>query len=130
MTESQVAFDAQPGYFQKRIMFSRDGACAFVGWNGGLLTQLDTATGEEIARFIGHMGYVLGIAISPDGKNIVSGDRFGRVLVWEVASQRPLITLNDGGAAVTSLDWSPDGRRIVAGQLDGSVQIWTLPWAP
>ena len=58
---------------------------------------------------------------------IVSGDYSGKVIVWDVASQEPLITLTDGEQRIMSVDWSSDGRRIAVGKEDGMIQIWTLP---
>ena len=72
---------------------------------------------------------MLGIAIGPDEKHIVSGGTSGKVIIWDVASEQPLITLTSGSQRITSVDWSFDGRRIVAGKADGTVQIWTLPIA-
>ena len=115
------------GYFAKHFAFSEDSSRVYVSSTDGLLTERDTATGLETRRFVGHAGMVRAVAIAPDEQHIVSADALGRVIVWDVASQQPLITLTDGNQLITSLDWSPDGRRIVAGKEDGTIQIWTLP---
>ncbi len=57
-TETQVSVHSEPGHWAKRFAFSRDGNQVYVGGSGGLLTQLDTATGRETRRFAGHSGYV------------------------------------------------------------------------
>ena len=120
-----------PGHWTKRFVFSAGGNRLYVGGKGGLLLEVDVATGQEIKRFVGHGGTVLGIALSPDERQIVSGDNSsGRVIIWDVASGQQLLTLTDGGQPIISLDWSSDGHRIVAGKEDGTVQIWTLPSSP
>jgi WD40 repeat protein len=112
-------------------VFSEDGKRLYAGAHGGLLMEIDVATGQETNRFVGHSGAVLGIALSPDGSQIVSGDNSsGQVVIWDVGKGQQIVTLATDGAPVTSLDWSSDGYRIVAGKSDGSVQIWTLPWSP
>ena len=127
---TRISEHSQPGHWAKRFAFSNDGNRVYVGSNGGLLTQLEALSGQETKRFVGHSGHVRAIAIAPDEKQIVSGDTLGRVIVWDVASQQPLITLTDGAQLITSVDWSSNGRRIVAGKEDGTVQIWTLPSPP
>jgi WD40 repeat protein len=116
-----------PGHWLKRFAFSADKNRLYVGGHGGLLMEVDVASGKETKRFVGHVGAVLGIAVSPDERQIVSGDdSSGRVIIWDVASGQQLLTLTDGGPPIISLDWSSDGHRIVAGKEDGTVQIWAL----
>jgi len=129
-TPVRISSHVVPGYWPKRFVFSADERRLYVGGYGGLLIELDVATGQETKRFLGHSNIVFALALSPDERQIVSGDFSGRVIVWDVTSQQPLITLCDGGPSIMSLDWSANGPRIVAGKEDGTVQIWTLPRLP
>ena len=113
------------------LVFTKDGKHLYVGSDGGKLTLHSINSGQEIGQFTGHSGWVTALTISPDEKQIVSSDRAGRTIVWDVESTQPLFTLlSDTDTHVVSLDWNGDNRRIVAGKDDGTVQIWTLPTGP
>ena len=72
----------------------------------------------------GHSSGVNGVALSPDGKRIVSagGDRV--LKVWEVSTQREIRTLKGHDQSVTSVAFSSDGRYIVSGSEDRSIRVW------
>jgi WD40 repeat protein len=46
----------------------------------------DVATGKEVRRFTGHEGSVNSVAVTPDGKYVVSGSGDKTVRVWELAT--------------------------------------------
>jgi WD40 repeat protein len=59
----------------------------------------DLATGKEVTHFEGHQADVTALAFSPDGKQLVSGQRDGTVLVWDLTSLRrlPVLDIPPGG---------------------------------
>jgi WD40 repeat protein len=65
------------------------------------------------------------VAVSPDGKRIVSGHRDGSVRLWDATTCRPIgepMTGHEDG--VNSVAFSPDGGRVVSGGSDATVRIW------
>ncbi len=87
----------------------------------------EVATGKEIARMEHDFG-VNAVAISFDGKYVVSGgyDRLARV--WEISTGREVVTLLHPGATVMALAFSPDGKYVVSGARDDySVRVWEIP---
>jgi tetratricopeptide (TPR) repeat protein len=65
------------------------------------------------------------IAISPDGKTIVSGDEDGTVRLWDREGKpigKPSVDIKKK-AAVTSVAISSDKTRIVSGDRDGTVRL-------
>jgi WD40 repeat protein/serine/threonine protein kinase len=78
----------------------------------------------EQMTFRGHLGEVIGTAISPDGRRIVSGglDRIARV--WELPTGRELLTLEGHTAGVLAVAFSSDGQRIITGSEDKTARVW------
>ncbi|KAH8797291.1 WD40-repeat-containing domain protein [Flagelloscypha sp. PMI_526] len=64
------------------------------------------------------------IALSPDGKHIVSGSDDTTVRIWDAESGKRLHTLVGHTQSVNSIVFSPDGKRIVSGSEDRTVRIW------
>ncbi|NEQ80518.1 MAG: hypothetical protein F6K26_09740 [Moorea sp. SIO2I5] len=76
----------------------------------------------------GHTGIVRSIAISPDGKILVSGSPDKTVMVWDVLTGQSLGTITDHSDWVTAVAISPDGKHLVSasGGSDRSIKIWDL----
>lgn len=70
----------------------------------------------------GHDHQVWALAVSPDGRFLASGDRSGKLQVWDLQTREPVWTRSDGGGAIWSLDFTPDGRTLVAAE-DAEVDI-------
>ena len=71
-------------------------------------------------------GDILNIAVSRDGKWVVSGTRSGRVAVWNAESYLKVTEWKAHNAAVGAVDVSPDGTRIATGSNDETLCVWTL----
>lgn len=69
----------------------------------------------------GHKDYVLCLAMSGDGRRLVSGSIDETVRVWDVDRGRKVVVLR--GQLVLSVAISPDGRRIFVGSKAGTVRV-------
>jgi WD40 repeat protein len=58
------------------------------------------------------------VAVSPDGKRIVSGSHDKTAKVWDAATGQETLTLKGHTNPVTSVAVSADGKRIVSGSED------------
>lgn len=67
------------------------------GWkqSNNSLKIWDLATGTELLTLIGHSQEIRTIAISPDGKKILSGARDNTVRLWDVATGKELFRLSN-----------------------------------
>ncbi|OAX37428.1 WD40 repeat-like protein [Rhizopogon vinicolor AM-OR11-026] len=65
------------------------------------------------------------VAVSPDGRMVVSGGRNGSLQLWDAGSGDRLPgPWKQHEQRVWSVSWSPDGRRIASCSADGTLIIW------
>ncbi|KAJ3200265.1 hypothetical protein HDU82_009040, partial [Entophlyctis luteolus] len=72
----------------------------------------------------GHTDGVLSVAVSRDGKWIVSGSYDSTIKVWDAASGALVRTLEGHTNFVNSVAVSRDGKWIVSGSVDSTVNVW------
>ena len=74
----------------------------------------------------GHSDFVYSVAISPNGKTIVSGSKDRNIKVWDLQTGQMQRTLEGHSSLVKSVAISPDGQTIVSGSLDSTIKMWDL----
>jgi len=68
-----------------------------------------------------------GLAFSPDGKTVASGDAENALIVLrDVPSGRELRTLDGHRKGVSSVAFSPDGKTMASGGVDATVKLWEV----
>jgi hypothetical protein len=93
-----------------------------------LLPQLDAPTTieRELRVLEGHHGPVYAVAISPDGRKLVSGGGETALVLWDARAGKELRRLEGHGGRVWAVAFSPDGRRVASGSFDHSIRLWDL----
>jgi cytochrome c len=77
-----------------------------------------------LAELAGHGGPVRALAISPDGKRVVSGSFDTSAILWSLATESADQVLRFHSDAVNAVAFLPDGRIATAGA-DARIAIWS-----
>jgi WD40 repeat protein len=93
---------------------------------GETIVVLDLSTGKRVFRFTRQQAPVSCLAITPDGRRVLSGDRAGGLLLWDLPSGRIVRWLRGHKDAVQSVAFSPEGRYAASGGDDGVTRLWEL----
>lgn len=78
-----------------------------------------------VKTLIGHNDQVSSVAISPNGKSLVSGSEDHSIKIWNLSTGTLIRTLSHSNG-VTDVAISPDGQTLVTSSRDNTVKIWNL----
>ena len=75
----------------------------------------DTSNGKHLGTLAGHKQAIWSVAFSPDGKTLATSSGDGTLRLWNVASRRELLSIEEPGTNLSNLRFSPDGNYLVGG---------------
>jgi WD40 repeat protein len=87
---------------------------------------LNLSERKRALRFEKQDAGVTSLALAPDGRLVLSGDRDGGLLLWDLSSGQLVRRLKGHKDAVGSIAFSPNGRYAVSGGDDGVTRLWEL----
>jgi WD40 repeat protein len=83
-------------------------------------------TATKLRDFVGHAGPVGGLAVTADGKYLVTGGDDKTVRVWDANTGKQLRSFQGHTDKVTAVTVRPDGKQIASASADGAVRVWDL----
>ncbi len=110
--------------------FSSNGALLATGTqSGGHLHIWDTATGKALEFHVQHgqhEQHVLSLALSRDGRFLLSGGSDHTARLWSLATRQPVASPLENAATVSAVAFAPDGSHILTAS-GSNVRLWSLP---
>ena len=97
--------------------------------NGCLISltpSLSSPNGNLICTLSGHVDSVNTVAITPDGKFVVSGSSDHTVKKWDLNTATEVMTFRGHTSPVNAVAITPDGQTVVSGASDNTVRLWNF----
>jgi DNA-binding SARP family transcriptional activator/WD40 repeat protein len=106
---------------------SNDGDLVAAPGDDGTVRLIDTGSGHEVRRLVGHHTGALVATFTGDDRHVAAAGDDGRVTVWDVATGRRLGSSLDAGGGPAYGAFDPtDGTRLYTAGHDGAVTAWNL----
>lgn len=95
--------------------------------DGSVIRVWNYQNNVPVGTLSGHRGPVYALAVSRDGKTLVSGSKDKTLKIWNIKLRKPIKTLGvlDGHrSAVRSIVIADEGRLIASGSDDKTIIVW------
>ncbi len=105
---------------------THDGAAILIA-SGKNILVMDIISGRQLSLFCHHSDDVNAMAISADGRFVLSSDDSGKFYLWRLLTGEIMTDLTDEQHVVTVIAVTPDGRFVLTGQRNNhSILIWDM----
>jgi WD40 repeat protein len=95
-------------------------------WLRPLTPSLTQAGGRLLRTLTGHGSLVQAVAVTADGKRVISGSHDKTVKVWNLETGEEQLTLTGHSSLVLAVAVTADGTRVISGSSDNTVKVWNL----
>jgi RNA polymerase sigma factor (sigma-70 family) len=106
------------------VSFSPNGKRLVTSGSEKLIRQWDVDTGKELQPYPGHQAEIAQVAISADGRKILTAGHEGQICLWERTAARLIWQTRQAGS-VTHMVWAADGKTAVTADGD-TLRVWDV----
>ncbi|OUL20117.1 hypothetical protein BV378_30415 [Nostoc sp. RF31YmG] len=86
--------------------------------------SLTPPSGSLVRTLVGHSGWVVAVAFTPDGKYMISGSEDSTLKVWNWQIGEELRTLTGYSGRVNNVTLTQDGKYVISGSEDSTLKVW------
>ncbi len=105
------------------VSLSADGSRIAVAVSDSFTAQVRNANTGALLRKLDTDNYLQAIAISPNGREVVAGDNYGYVEVWNNGATNPRL-LGTSGPTINDIQFNWDGTEYATASAGGIVNVW------
>ncbi|NEP54540.1 MAG: WD40 repeat domain-containing protein, partial [Moorea sp. SIO3C2] len=93
-------------------------------WLQPLTSSLTPPGGPLLRTLTGHTEWINAVAITPDGKHVISGADDKTIKVWRWETGAELFTLSGHTDSVYAVAVTPDGKKLISASKDKTIKVW------
>lgn len=93
---------------------NRSNSLIAIGTSDRKIWLYSRETGKALGSLEGVIGIPANLSFSPNGKQLLSLDGDGQMIVWDISSRSPLVTAHDFGGIMKGM----------VSRMDGAVSVW------
>ncbi|KAI4499977.1 hypothetical protein M0802_004847 [Mischocyttarus mexicanus] len=128
-TQKELLRITVPNFVCSCLCFSHDGRMIISAWNDGIVRAFTPQKGKLIFTIHNaHIKAASAVAITADGKRLISGGCDGQVRIWDIKPdvQRLVSILKEHRGPITSLCISSNNEDLISSSTDGTCIIWDI----